>query len=92
MKSAILSFLKEDYDDNCLLALKKFIDKYHLNDNIVFWPDLASAHYAKTPLESLDHLGIDFIPKVQNPPNVPQLRPIEKFWANFKKECIRQGI
>ena len=25
------------------------------------------------------------MPKNQNPPNVPQLRPIETFWANLKR-------
>jgi len=57
----------------------------------VFWPDLASGHYAKSTLKALDHLSIEFVPKLQNPPNVPQLRPIEKFWANLKRNVYSKG-
>ena len=30
-----------------------------------------------------DH-GLCFVTKDQNPPNAPQIRPIERFWANLK--------
>ena len=32
----------------------------------------------------MERLNIDVVPKSANPPNVPQLRPIENFWANLK--------
>lgn len=35
------------YSGKCMLRLKEFIDKYHAQDNYIFWPDLASCHYAK---------------------------------------------
>ena len=35
------------YISKCLVRLEKFIEKHHKNDNIVFWPDLASSHYSR---------------------------------------------
>jgi transposase len=34
----------------------------------------------------LEELKIEYVPKEENPPNVPQLRPIENFWANLKRK------
>ena len=34
------------YIGTCLPKLLKFIEKYHLGDKYIFWPDLASSHYA----------------------------------------------
>lgn len=42
-------------------------------DPPLFWPDLASAHYAKYTLELL-RANVDFVSKDINPPNCPQLR------------------
>jgi hypothetical protein len=54
---------------------------------IVFWPALASAHYyAKDSLARLEELKIEYVPKEETPPNVPQIRPIEKFLANLKRK------
>ena len=36
---------KEVYISKCFVKLKKFINETHKNDEIVFWPDLATAHY-----------------------------------------------
>lgn len=36
-------------------------------------------------------MNIDYVPKEMNPPNVPQLRPIETFWANLKREVYADG-
>jgi hypothetical protein len=44
------------------------------NEKIVFWPDLAFAHYAKDTL----------VVKEESPPNVPQIRQIKFFWTNLK--------
>jgi hypothetical protein len=46
--------------------------------------DLASAHYTKDSLVWLEELKIEYVPKKENSPNVPQMRPIENFWANLK--------
>jgi transposase len=31
------------------------------------------------------------VPKDLNPPNVPQLRSIERFWANLKRKVYENG-
>jgi transposase-like protein/transposase len=80
------------YINECIKKrLVPFIDKYHKEDDIVFWPDLASSHYANATIETLNELKINFVPKKSNPPNVPQLRPIEKFWANLKRVVYKNG-
>ena len=39
----------------------------------------------------LNRLGIEFVPENQNPPNVPQLRPIERFWVYLKRSVYSEG-
>lgn len=70
--------------------LVPFIQNHHPNGDIMFWPDLASAHYAKLSLETLESLGIPFVLKEENPPGLPQLRPIEDFWATHK-DLVYEG-
>jgi hypothetical protein len=69
----------EIYIKECVSRLNKFINKHHNDGNYVFWPDLASSHYANATLLEYERLNIKFVPKSSNPPNVPQLRPIEIF-------------
>jgi hypothetical protein len=45
-----------------------------------------SAHHAKDKLVRLEEIKIDYVSKEENPPNVPQIRPIENFWANLKRK------
>ena len=45
---------------------------------MVFWPDLARAHYSKEVLTYFDDASL---PKTINPPNIAQGRPIEDFWC-----------
>ena len=56
-----------------------------MND-ILFWPDLATSHYATAVRTELDSIGIEYVSKVQNPPNVPQARPIEEYWNIIKQK------
>lgn len=80
----------EIYLKHCLKKrLKDFIDKYHKNHKILFWMDMATSHYKKEVTDWLTAQGIDFIGKKENAPNVPQARPIEKFWALCKAEYKR---
>lgn len=79
------------YISQCLPKLKQFIDKYHAHDKIMFWPDLASCHYAKNTLDWLTKQKVPFVPKKDNPPNVPQARPIENFWAVLKRMVYDNG-
>ncbi|CAF2010727.1 unnamed protein product [Rotaria magnacalcarata] len=34
------------YINKCLTKLHSFIDEHHASDEYIFWPDLASSHYA----------------------------------------------
>ncbi|CAF3331247.1 unnamed protein product [Rotaria socialis] len=62
-----------------LTKLIKFINKYHINDKYIFWPDLAGSHYANKTTDWLNERKVSFVPKDVNPPNVPKARPIEDF-------------
>ena len=75
----------ETYLRECIKKrLLPFIHQHHKTRKIFFWPDLASCHYASSVQVSLKELGISFPPRNENPPSVPQVRPIERFWALCK--------
>ena len=38
-----------------------------------------------------DAKGVNVVPKEANPPNTPELRSIEKFWAIMKKKLKKSG-
>lgn len=77
------------YSKDCLSKLSVFIKKYHKNDNFLFWPDLASCHYSSMSRLTMNNLDINFLPKDKNPPNCPQIRPIEKFWSYIKRHVYK---
>ena len=82
------------YLDLCILKrLVTFLNKHYKssNNSYVFWPDLASSHYAKVVQSCLKMLKIDFVPKSMNPANMPQVRPIEDFWAHLKTAVYDKG-
>ena len=65
----------------------KFVDRhYDWRQDVLFWPDLATCHYANDNLAWLraQSHGISFVTKEENPPNAPQIRPIENFWGILK--------
>jgi hypothetical protein len=73
------------YLEECIKKrLIPFIEEHHLDDQYLFWPDLASAHYANSVISFLNEKSINFVPKAKNPPNVPECRPIEDFWSILK--------
>jgi hypothetical protein len=77
----------DTYLEECLKKrLLPFISKHHSLENIVFWMDLATPHYKKECVQWLRDTKIQFIEKKDNPPNVPQARPIENYWALCKQE------
>jgi predicted transcriptional regulator len=77
---------------NCLQTyLIPFIRKYHSTDLHVFWPDLASSHYANSVQDYLKSEKIEFVPKYMNPANAPKLRPIEDFWGILKQKVYEKG-
>ena len=67
-----------------------FIREYYPAGGYVFWPDKASAHYAKTVQDYLRAEKVRFVPKTMNPANVPKLRPIEDFWAVLKQKVYEE--
>lgn len=75
----------------CLPKLVDFINTHHGDDEIIFWPDLASCHYARVTRNWLDAHNIPFVPKDNNPPNVPQARPIENFLAILSRKVYDNG-
>ena len=48
------------YIDQCLPKLKQFIESNHTQGEIMFWPDLASNHYAKKTLNWLTEQNIPY--------------------------------
>lgn len=82
-----------EYLEECLKKrLIPFIEKYHKNNEVMFWPDMATIHYAKTVTDWLKSKKIPFIEKYENIPNCPHARPIEKFWAFCKLEYSKRSI
>lgn len=65
-------------------CIKKRLIPFIENKNVLFWPDMATCHYAKNVTSFLKEKKVKFVQKCENAPNVPQARPIEKFWALLK--------
>ena len=80
------------YRDECITArLVPFLDELHPDGDYIFWPDLASAHYAKDTIALLQARNIHFVPKEANPPSTPQLRPVEDVWLWLKRAVYKDG-
>jgi hypothetical protein len=80
------------YIKECLNErLVKFIAQHHSDDKYIFWPDLATSHYANLTQAEYSRLKIKVVPKELNPPNVPQVRPIENFWSILKRRVYLNG-
>src|SRR5690349_10746949 len=62
------------YLNECIKKrLIPFLQEYHSDDNYVFWPDLASLHYAKSVIAHLTEQNATFVEKTDNLPCVPEL-------------------
>ena len=57
----------------------------------LFWADGATAHYKHCVTSFLQEKNIRFVAQRQNPPKVPELRPIEHFWALLKSHVYYNG-
>lgn len=78
------------YVEHCIKRkLVPFLNEHHADGKYIFWPDLASSHYANATLSALNDLGVTFVDKPSNPPCSPQLRPIEDFWGILKQEVYK---
>ncbi len=87
-----LAINQEVYLKQCIKRrLMPFIAKYHSNNNYVFWPDKASAHYAKRVVAFYDANKLNYVLKKRNPTNVPQCRPIEDFWGTLSSLVYAKG-
>ena len=84
------SMNSEIYIKECLQKRLLPMIRSH-KDPVVFWPDLASCHYSKSTVEWYTTKNVTFVPKDMNPPNCPQLRPIEEFWA-LTKAHLRKHV
>ena len=80
------------YRTNCLPKLQDFIKDNYRGKKVIFWPDLAPAHYQRDVLETLTAMKIPFVAKEDNPPASPQLRPIERLWALLKSRVYAGGF
>jgi len=83
---------QKGYKKECIQKrLIPFLIKHYPDDKYIFWPDLASSHYANTVQDFMNDNNINFLAKESNPPNAPQLRPIEKFWKNLKEKVMAKN-
>ncbi|CAF3388174.1 unnamed protein product [Rotaria socialis] len=84
--------LQTTYLNECVnKRLLPFIEKYHHNGNYLFWPDLASAHYSNLVKERLQEKNAPFVARQDNPPKVPQARPIETVWALLERNVYENN-
>ena len=82
----------ELYREQCLKkVLFPYLEQHYPRGGYVFWPDLAASHYARETLDLLENAHVKFVPREENPPNVPQLRPVEDFWGLMKQEVYKGG-
>jgi len=68
-----------------------FLRKHNIKEKALFWPDLATSHYAGAVVDFLRKHKIRYVTKLDNAPNVPQARPIERYWDFCKQEYKRRG-
>jgi hypothetical protein len=62
------------------------LNTHHADDEIMFWPDLATCHYSRITRDCYEANKINFVSKVDSPPNLTQARPIEEFWAILSRK------
>jgi len=87
-----LAVNQEIYKNDCIKnKLIPFIKKYHSDGQYIFWPDLATSHYAKSVTDYMKAENVNFVQKNDNPPNLPECRPIEDFWAIVKCQVYKNN-
>jgi len=68
-----------------------FIRNHYRGRKFIFWPDLAKAHYSNVVQNKLQQERINFVSREDNPPNVPQARPIETLWAHLAQKVYENN-
>ena len=92
MRPSGMAINQEVYLNECIKKrLVPFVQEHYRNGKYVFWPDLASSHFAKSVIEWLNNNNVKFVPKNLNIANVPEARPIEDFWAIMEKYVYKDG-
>jgi len=77
-----MAVTSDTYISRCLNpCLVPFLQEKYPNGSYVFWPDKASSHYSAKTKSFLEANGVNYVPKVINPTEVPQCRPIEDFFG-----------
>ena len=80
----------EVYLRECIIKiLMPFIRRYHKNEKIFLWADLATVHYDKKVLAYFRKHNIKFVPRKKNTPAFCKGRKIERFWALCKIEWAK---
>jgi hypothetical protein len=72
-------------------GLIPFIKKYHSDGNYKFLPDQLGAHYSGIVVNHLVKEKINFIEKIENPANIPEVRAIEDFWSILKEKVYENN-
>jgi hypothetical protein len=87
-----LAINQKVYLEDCIKKkLIPFIEQNHQDGNYLFWPDLASSHYANSVISYLNQKSIKFVDKKDNPANLPECRPIENFWSILKGNVYKNN-
>lgn len=74
------------YLEECIKKrLLPFLEEKYPGGDAVFWPDKASAHYARPVVQYLLDMGVEIVEKEDNPTNLPQARPVERYWAEIDR-------
>ena len=66
-------------------------EKKHTIQFFFLWPDLAACHYAHTSTDFMYKEGLAYVKRHQNPPNAPQIRPIEQYWGILKQKVYQNN-
>ena len=72
-------------------SLIPFIREKYRHRRYVFWPDLASSHYANSVQNYLISEKVKIVPNMVNMANVSKSRPIEDFWGCLKHKVYDRG-
>lgn len=84
-----LAINAEGYLEMIKESLVPFVKEHYSSGGYVFWPDLATSHYASNVQKFLKKQSIPCVLKSINPANVPKARPIEDFWGDLKDKVYK---
>jgi transposase len=57
----------------------------------LFWLNLASIHYSNDVFSWYEANNVAYVAKKHNPPNSPELRPIERYWALWQRNIKKRS-